>query len=241
MRATLLLNVLIASTLSIFQHAEAFSGSVGETGSIEVTRVLGEVDYDSKFAESSFPIKPAALLNRAKEVLGPDVGIGTKDGGECLAEDFEFCAAVVGPIGKEGYLGALDSFQLEDSFDISQNFFGFVVDPLQTNRVHFFSRQTGEFNGKSFLGKESDGTKLTLPPQALHIDFNADGKVKEFGFYTVDRRQGNTGGLGGAFGFMYGIGKPLPIPECAPYKPSFRFRFLNFIGAIGRTLQRNKK
>ena len=30
------------------------------------------------------------------------------------------------------------------------------------------------------------------------------------GFYTVDRRQGNTGGLGGAFGYFYGTGNPLP-------------------------------
>ena len=48
----------------------------------------------------------------------------------------------------------------------------------------------------------------------------------------VDRRQGNTGGLGGAFAFFYGTGNPLPIPECQPYKPSKRFRFLNFLGKI---------
>ena len=68
------------------------------------------------------------------------------------------------------------------------------------------------------------------------MDFNADGRVKEFGFYTVDRRQGNTGGLGGAFGYFYGVGKPLPIPECQPFKPSFRFRMLNLIGKIGNKL-----
>ena len=56
-----------------------------------------------------------------------------------------------------------------------------------------------------------DEAVLTLPPQLLHLDFNNDGKVTEFGFYTVDRRQGNTGGLGGAFGFFYGVGRPLPI------------------------------
>jgi len=51
----------------------------------------------------------------------------------------------------------------------------------------------------------------------------------------------NTGGLGGAFGYFYGVGKPLPIPECQPYKPSFRFRMLNKIGALLKKLQKNKK
>ena len=62
------------------------------------------------FAASTFPIKPDALIERAKEVL--EAGVGTKDGGACLAPDFEFCAAVVGPLGKEQYLGALDNFRV---------------------------------------------------------------------------------------------------------------------------------
>jgi len=208
--------------------------------STSITRFSAEVDYDRLFDESNFPIKPVDLVNRAKEVLGSQIGIGTKDGGNCLDDDFEFCAAVVGPIKKDAYLAALGNFQLEDSFEIMQNFFGFTVDPLQPNRVHFFSRQTATFNGQPFLGKESDGRLLKLPPQALHLDFNEEGKVKEFGFYTVDRRQGNTGGLGGAFGYMYGIGRPLPIPECQPYKPSLRFRFLSLIGSIGRRFKRKE-
>ena len=57
------------------------------------------------------------------------------------------------------------------------------------------------------------------------------------GFYVVDRRQGNTGGLGGAFGYFYGTGNPLPIPECQPYKPSKRFRLLNLVGRIGARLK----
>ena len=52
------------------------------------------------------------------------------------------------------------------------------------------------------------------------------------GFYVVDRRQGNTGGLGGAFGYFYGTGNPLPIPECQPYKPSKRYRLLQLIGKL---------
>ncbi|CAM9281772.1 unnamed protein product, partial [Heterosigma akashiwo] len=202
----------------------------------------GEVDSAAAYEKSSFPISADDLISRAKQVLSPDVGIGTKDGGACIADDFEFAAAVVGPLSKGEYLGALQSFALEDSFQIKQNFFGFTVDPLQTNRVWFFSRQVAT-QIAPFLGVKPEDTKedLVLPPQLFHLDFNEDGLVKEFGFYTVDRRQGNTGGLGGAFGYFYGVGKPLPIPECQPYKPSFRFRALNFIGSIGRKLAGKKR
>lgn len=31
---------------------------------------------------------------------------------------------------------------------------------------------------------------LILPPQLMHMDFDPDGLVREFGFYTVDGRQG---------------------------------------------------
>ena len=72
--------------------------------------IKGEVDAAAMFAASTFPIKPDALIERAKEVL--EAGVGTKDGGACLAPDFEFCAAVVGPLGKEQYLGALDNFRV---------------------------------------------------------------------------------------------------------------------------------
>lgn len=48
--------------------------------------------------------------------------------------------------------------------------------------------------------------------------------------YVLDRRVGNTGGLGGAFAFFYGVGKPLPIPECQPYKKSWQFRLLGLAG-----------
>lgn len=203
--------------------------------------MFGEfVDEAQLLNASSFAIPPEKLMERAKEVLSPEIGLGVKDGGECLADDFEFCAAVVGPIGKEEYLSALGSFKLEDSFDIQTNHFGLSVDPLQPNRVWLFNRVRATHTGK-FMGAEPTGKKIEYPPQIQHIDFNEDGKITEYGFYTADRRQGNTGGLGGAFGFMYGIGKPLPIPECQPFKRSWRFRMLGFIGGLAQKLQKSKK
>ena len=194
-----------------------------------------EVDAAKAFAESKFPIAPDDLIARAKQVLSPEIGIGTKDGGNCLAESFQFCAAVVGPLPKEEYLNALGTFQLENSFDVAQNAFGFTVSPIQTNRVYWFSNAVATMKAP-FFGADPKDVKeaLVFPPQVFHMDFDEQGKVTEFGFYTVDRQYGNTGGLGGAFGFFYGVGKPLPFPEAKPYKPSFRFRMLQLIGKLTR-------
>ena len=98
----------------------------------EKSSIFGRfLDEESLMKQSSFPITPDQLISRAREVLSPEVGIGTMDGGACLADDFEFVAAVVGPISKKEYLAALTSFNLEDSFDITPNFYGFSVDPMQ--------------------------------------------------------------------------------------------------------------
>ena len=230
------------------------------------------LDEDTLMKESTFPITPEQLIARAREVLSPAVGIGTKDDGACLADDFEFVAAVVGPIDRKGYLSALTSFNLEDSFDITPNFYGFSVDPMQrkspqrrlaflhsrpsvpisnislimmietvvfgvtaANRVWFFNRVTAYHTG-DFLGAAPTGKEIMYPPQVHHLDFNDDGLVREYGFYTADRRQGNTGGLGGAFGFMWAVGKPFPAPEGKPYKRSWQFRLVNFLGSL-----RNKR
>lgn len=239
---TLFFTALVVTTPSA---VGAFSAPAAPTA----INLPGEVNIESAYSSSTFPIKPSDLIIRTKEVLSPQIGIGTQDNGACLADTFEFVAAVVGPINKVEYLEALSSFKLEDSFNIQQNFYGFVVDPMQTNRVWFFSRQVATqvapFMGVDpTVGEGGDDEKkreLTLPPQCFHIDFTTDGLVQELGFYTVDRRQGNTGGLGGAFGYFYGVGKPLPIRECQPYKPSLRFRMLGLLGKIGKKFSSKKK
>lgn len=235
---------LFLGSAAIVGHVAAFVPSNDKTNaasrlasSEQETMFADILDDEELLKKSSFPIPPEKLIERAKEVLSPKIGLGTKDGGECLAEDFEFVAAVVGPINREEYLNALGTFSLEEAFDITPNFYGLMVDPLQPNRVWMMNRVQGVHKG-TFMGAEPTGKLIEYPPQIHHIDFNEKGQITEYGFYTADRRQGNTGGLGGAFGFMYGVGKPLPIPECQPYKRSFRFRLLNFVGA---TLQKFAK
>merc|ERR1712078_925897 len=148
------------------------------------------VDEEALFLASDFPIKPEDLIARSKEVL--TLGLGTKDEGACLAEAFEFCAAVVGPIGKEEYLAALGDFKLEESFDVNAQYHMFRVDPTQTNRVWFHTRTLATHVADSKLFGKATGKEIVNPPQCMHMDFTADGLVKEVGFYTVDRRQGNT-------------------------------------------------
>eukprot|EP00629_Pelagomonadales_sp_RCC1024_P003960 CAMPEP_0119260124 /NCGR_PEP_ID=MMETSP1329-20130426/659_1 /TAXON_ID=114041 /ORGANISM="Genus nov. species nov., Strain RCC1024" /LENGTH=273 /DNA_ID=CAMNT_0007259541 /DNA_START=74 /DNA_END=893 /DNA_ORIENTATION=- len=195
-------------------------------------------DEEALYAASTFPIKPDALVARAKEVLA--AGVGTKDDGECLADSFEFVAAVVGPLPKDKYLKALGNFKLEEAFDLSPRYHLFRVDPLQTNRVWFHTRTNAVHTG-DFMGKAPTGKEVINPPQCMHMDFEEDGKVKEFGFYTVDRRQGNTGGLGGAFAFFNAVGIPLPFPEGKPYKPSKRLRFFNFMGGLAERFAKKEE
>jgi len=200
----------------------------------------GDLDAEALLSKSTFPIPPDDLIALAKETMIVK-GVGTKDDGACLADDFTFRAQFV-EVDRDGFLGALGSFNLEDSFDIQQQYFGWTVDPLQPNRVWFLNRQeakqVNDFAGVKAPTEES--RVLILPPQNFHMDFTADGRVQEFGFYTVDRAQGNTGGLGGAFAYFYGVGRPLPFPEAKPYKPSLRRRCLEFVGKIASKLQKKK-
>ena len=197
---------LLSSSCSAFSAPAASTSASLQSGS----SLVGEVDYEALETANTFPHSAQTLIDRARTVLGPDVLLGQKDDGACLSEKFEFVAAVVGPIGKDEYLGALANFKLEESFDIAPNFYGFAVDPMQRNRVWFFNRQTAVHKA-NFLGadpkEDASENELTLPPQCYHIDFDEDLNMQEFGFYTVDRRQGNTGGLGGAFAYMYGVGE----------------------------------
>ena len=208
---------------------------------LSFSAMVPEVDVAKAFAESKFPIKPEDLITRAKVVLSEDVGVGVNDGGECLAKNFEFCGPVVGPLPKQDYLNALGNFKLTDSFSIDSNYFGFTVSPKQTNRVYWFGYSEAKMIGPFFGSQPEDYTDdIILPPQVFHMDFDEQGKVTRFGFATADRTYGNTGGLGGAYGFFYAVGKALPFPEARPFKPSFRYALFMKIGRLVDRLRSKK-
>lgn len=196
------------------------------------------INETQRLAQSTFAIAPEDLVDLAKDVLRTEIGIGDES---VLSDQFEFCAPVVGPLGKDEYLNALRTFDLQSAFsDLDTRVHNIHVDPFEHNRVWFQNRPIGTHTG-SLFGKEPTGKKLELPPQMNSLIFDADGKVQQLTVgYVLDRRCGNTGGLGGAFGFFYGVGQGLPIPECQPFKRSFRFRLLNLVARVGTRLRGKK-
>ena len=214
----------------------SFSSSLkavsSEIPSDSITKVPGGtfVNEADLLSKSTFAIKPEELIKLTKKVLLAGAGV---DDASVLADDFEFCAPVVGPLQKDEYLNALGSFKLTEAFpDLENNFYNIHVDPFEFNRVWWSTRATATHTGP-LLGKPPTYKKLELPPQTNSFTFNEEGLVTQITVgYVLDRRVGNTGGLGGAFAFFYGTGNPLPIPECQPYKKSFQFRALNFISKL---------
>lgn len=197
------------------------------------------INVTERVAQSTFAIDPESLVDLAKDVLRTEIGVTDED---VLADNFKFCAPVIGPINKEEYLQTLRSFDLQGAFpDIDTRVHNIHVDPFEHNRVWFQSRPIATHTGPLFGGKAT-GKKLRLPPQMNSLMFDEEGKVKQLTVgYVLDRRVGNTGGLGGAFGFFYGVGQGLPIPECKPFKRSLRYRLLTTAAGIGMRLRRVRR
>lgn len=187
----------------------------------------GELDVEATMANSKFPIRPEKLVAMAKEIIASE--FGTKEGydGSCLAEDFQFVAPIVGPLTKAEFLRAFGSFKLKDALPNIKDNSWFQVDPLEPNRVWFFSRATGTHTGTLHFAKPipPTGCEFRGPPQAQSMLFNEDGKCYTLTVgYCMDKRIGNTNGLGGVFAILYAVGHPLPFPEAkALYNPSLRY------------------
>lgn len=195
------------------------------------------INSAARLEQSTFPIAPDDLIERAKIVLA--AGVGEKDP-DLLADDFEFCAPIIGPLDKESYLNALGSFRILDAFpDLDGRIYNIHVDPFETNRVWWMSRNVGTHKGVLAGSIKPTGKKVEFPPQAQSFTFNEEGKVKELTVgYVMDRRIGNTGGLGGMFGFFYAVGSPLPFPEAKPMKKSWQFGLFSFAGNTMSKLQK---
>lgn len=187
------------------------------------------LDERTMLNSSDFPIKPADLIEKCKIVVRNQFGAEKP---EVLSEDFKFIFPVVGPLPKAEFIEAFSSFKLEDAFTGSSNFFGFNVDPMEPNRVWFFSRSVLTHSGVLLFGAmkmKPSGASVVSVPQVLSMSFNREGECyKLTGGYSVDRTVGNTGGLGGVFGLIHAIGGSLPFPEGKPWKPSLRWEAFSF-------------
>lgn len=187
----------------------------------------GEIDVEATLSRSTFPIKPAELLVKAKEVLASEFGTAEGCDGSCLSEDFQFVAPIIGPLSKAEFIRAFGSFKLKDAIpDLKDNSW-FQVDPLEPNRVWFFARATGTHTGTLNFGTpmKPTGRSIQMPPQAQSMLFDEQGKCYTLTVgYCMDKRIGNTEGLGGVFGILKAVGKPLPFPEAQQlYNPSLRY------------------
>ena len=143
---------------------------------------------------------------------------------------FQFIFPIIGPLSKDDYLKQVRGFALEEMFpNYYENlYYNFYVDPYENNRVWFTSRFIDNFSNDGVFGKATQKL-VDSPPQMNSLKFNENGKVVQYtGGYVMDRTIGNTGGLGGVFGILYAIGKPLPFPEGHPYRKSIALRFFSW-------------
>mmetsp|Transcript_30396 Transcript_30396/g.52217 ORF Transcript_30396/g.52217 Transcript_30396/m.52217 type:complete len:269 (-) Transcript_30396:36-842(-) len=218
--------------------------------------ILSDQDEAELLAASSFPIKPDKLIDLCKGVIRAQRD-GLQDGTldeSIFADDFRFCAPFVGGrtprpgmndpmpgLDKTMYLSSLRSFDLLAAFpDMNNRYHAFRVDPFEPNRVWFQTRATATHSG-SLMGQPPTDRVLELPPQMFSMTFNEQGQVTVFNVGNViDRTVGNTGGLGGAFGFFYGVGQPLPFPECQPFEPSPQFKLLGVLQGLLKLLPQEK-
>ena len=223
------------------KHSRAVCrGTASSTASkVEVT------DEELKLIESS-PIflsapvtsdkilPPETLINIAKRFLVDSNGVGGN--GKFMSDDFIFEAPVVGPFGKVQFLDAIGGVDFDAGFpDWKGEFYNFQIDPFNPERVWYMAKGEGTNTGP-FPNKDLAPTnkKVINPPQicSLTID-SSTGLIDKYTIgYVADKSIGNTGGLGGIYGILYGVGRPLPFPEANPWKPSLAYSFFLKVGSI---------
>lgn len=157
-----------------------------------------------------------SLGNKVKQQLGPT---NAEDLRRELANDFEFVAPLVGPLGKDALIAATTGVDFAEGLpDFDARYHDFRIDSKDPNRVWCTMRVTGTHTGTFKFGAVNAEPKsppviVESPPEAVSLRFNDQGQVREITTgYPIDRRVGNTGGLGGIFGVLEGLGYPLPTP-----------------------------
>jgi hypothetical protein len=172
------------------------------------------------------PVRNGALEQRARayfslgntvvQQLGPT---NPEDLEAALDPRFEFVAPLVGPLSKEAIISATTGLDLGQSMpDFDARYHDFRQDPDDPNRVWATMRVRGTQTGVlSFAGQDALPTspprRVESPPEAVSLRFTDAGLLRELTTgYPMDKRCGTTGGLGGLFGILEGLGKPLPTP-----------------------------
>jgi len=204
---------------------------------------------------------PPTLIAKTQKLLAVDVDLGSKRP-DLLADDFQAIFPFVGPLDKNSFCATMLSFNRADAFppehDCRSNYFGFMVDPTELNRVWYFARPELVHRGNLKVGRlsvQETYLKIQSTAQVFSMSFDDDGKCYKFtGGYPVDRSSGNCDGLGGLFGILHCI-KPgcLPFPEGYPWTPSLEWQvwhdrvpmigqeWKNFLDALGLRIVPNPR
>lgn len=186
-------------------------------------------------------LSPHEMILIAKRFLASKGGLGGDP--SFLSPSFTFEGPVVGPLGKEEFVDAIGSVDFATAFpDFQSEFYGFHVDPFEGDRVWYTARGRGKNTGPllPFVPETSGtGRAVTNPPQVCSITIDhSTGLITKYTIgYVVDRTVGNTGGLGGLYGILYALGRPLPFPEANPWQKSIQYDIFQKVGGLLRKLQ----
>merc|ERR1740139_1991810 len=181
-------------------------------------------------------LSPEEMIIITKRFLASKGGLGGDP--VMLSSSFTFEGPVVGPLSKEEFVGAIGSVDFKAAFpDFTSEFYGFHVDPFDGNRVWYTARGKGKNTGPliPFVPEESGTGKMVInPPQVCSITIDhSTGLISKYTIgYVVNRTVGNTGGLGGLYGILYALGRPLPFPEANPWQKSFQYDIFQKLGGL---------
>eukprot|EP00555_Chaetoceros_dichaeta_P002868 CAMPEP_0198249930 /NCGR_PEP_ID=MMETSP1447-20131203/1291_1 /TAXON_ID=420782 /ORGANISM="Chaetoceros dichaeta, Strain CCMP1751" /LENGTH=245 /DNA_ID=CAMNT_0043934671 /DNA_START=48 /DNA_END=782 /DNA_ORIENTATION=+ len=242
-KQTLVLSLLIAyctkngGAFVISNHVNPRSGASCRVGLAVTTSLSGTTTDDDDGAILSLPMfinesvelskRPATAMSPqdmiliAKRFLASKGGLGGDPA--MLSSSFTFEGPVVGPFSKEEFLKAIGSVDFAAAFpNFVSEFYGFHVDPFEGDRVWYTARGKGKNTGPllPFVPEKSGtGKMLVNPPQVCSITIDhSTGLISKYTIgYVVDRTIGNTEGLGGLYGVLYALGRPLPFPEANPW------------------------
>ena len=177
------------------------------------------------------------MITLSKRFISSRGGLGADPA--LLAESFVFEGPVVGPLDKQSFVDAIGSVDFDKAFpDFQGEFYGFHVDPFDLNRVWYTARGRGTNTGPlPPFAPQATGKQLVNPPQVCSLTFDKSGLVTRYTIgYVVDRQVGTTGGLGGLYGVLYAIGRPLPFPEARPWRKSPQYALFQAVGGALQAL-----
>ena len=92
-------------------EAETTSAPAAEEDGVREFFDTQMVDEAGMLAASTFPIPPADLIAKCKLILAKNNGA---EDASLLADSFKFVAPVVGPLDKNRFLAAFQSFKIEE-------------------------------------------------------------------------------------------------------------------------------